>query len=187
MVLSAINTLVLVGEEESEVSDVINTTLSSFWGIISNTWNANWQWLLPIILFFVVTRFPMLGRGPGSSKKDPLRLFKFGARATVMKNAGGRCEGPLFFVFGRCRKDAAEADHVFPHSKGGPTAVSNGQALCKPCNRRKGSMTPSVWYIKALEKRRKQYFPPGRDVRVFAYLSEEEAKLRPEIMRRLKK
>lgn len=31
------------------------------------------------------------------------------------------------------------ADHVIPHSKGGPTYIHNGQALCKPCNLKKGA------------------------------------------------
>lgn len=31
------------------------------------------------------------------------------------------------------------ADHVIPHSKGGATYIHNGQALCKPCNLKKGA------------------------------------------------
>jgi hypothetical protein len=32
-----------------------------------------------------------------------------------------------------------EADHKHPFSKGGETHVRNGQALCQPCNRKKGA------------------------------------------------
>ncbi len=32
-----------------------------------------------------------------------------------------------------------EADHRIPHSKGGHTHVSNGQAVCRQCNRSKGA------------------------------------------------
>jgi HNH endonuclease len=35
--------------------------------------------------------------------------------------------------------DQMEFDHVIPHSKGGPTTVSNIRLLCRTCNRRKGN------------------------------------------------
>ena len=47
---------------------------------------------------------------------------------------GGRCA--------KCQqKLTAEfhADHIRPHSKGGSTTTNNGQALCAPCNLRKGA------------------------------------------------
>ena len=31
------------------------------------------------------------------------------------------------------------ADHIYPHSNGGPTTLINGQALCQKCNLSKGS------------------------------------------------
>ena len=31
------------------------------------------------------------------------------------------------------------ADHVVSYDKGGPTDVINGQALCPPCNLKKGN------------------------------------------------
>jgi superfamily II DNA or RNA helicase len=46
---------------------------------------------------------------------------------------------------GHCQKCGCElesgwnGDHVIPHSKGGPTKTTNGQALCPDCNRKKGS------------------------------------------------
>lgn len=36
------------------------------------------------------------------------------------------------------------ADHVNPYSKGGPTSVTNGQALCGPCNLRKSDTSPTL-------------------------------------------
>lgn len=41
---------------------------------------------------------------------------------------GPGCETPAH----RC-----EADHIEPHSRGGPTTAANGQMLCKPCHRHK--------------------------------------------------
>ncbi len=44
-----------------------------------------------------------------------------------------------------CKKDIDwdnyEADHIEPHSKGGKTIVSNGQATCIACNRSKSNRT----------------------------------------------
>ncbi len=131
-------------------------------------------WLIPMLALVVVLRFPMLGRGPGSTKRDPWRSFKFAARATVMARAGGRCEAPLFFTWGRCSSPATDADHIMPWSKGGPTVVSNGQALCRGHNRSKGAFVPPWWYIHGLERRRRDYFPDGADVRVLARMSEED-------------
>ncbi|WP_062465693.1 HNH endonuclease [Demequina maris] len=154
--------------------------MDSLWSVIAPVL----PWLIPIVLLSAVISFPMLGRGPTSSKRDPWRGYKYGARSTVIERAGGRCEGAQFFAWGRCFAAAAEVDHVFPHSKGGPTVVSNGQALCKDHNRRKRDMTPPWWYVLALEKRRRSYFPAGHDVRVFAWMDDEEAALRDRSGRR---
>jgi hypothetical protein len=131
----------------------------------------NLWWMGPLIVAVVVLRFPMPGRGPRSSRRDPWRGFKYAARAEVFARAGDRCEGAAFFAWGRCGRIAFEVDHVYPHSKGGPTVVRNGQALCHGHNSRKGSMTPAWWYILTLERRRRSYFPEGSDVRVFAVMT----------------
>ncbi|WNM23533.1 HNH endonuclease [Demequina capsici] len=150
--------------------DMLGILLSGVWGALANFWPV----LVPLLVVGLVVSFPMLGRGPNSSRRDPWRGFKYGARARVLERAGSRCEGSLFWAWGRCPTVAVEADHVFPHSKGGPTVVSNGQALCKDHNRRKSNMTPPWWYVLALEKRRRGYFPEGEDVRVYAVISESE-------------
>lgn len=151
--------------------DVAGTMVATMWATVSPALPL----IVPAVVVAVVISFPMLGRGPASAQRDPWRGFKFGARAAVFERAGGRCEGALFFAWGRCFEPATEIDHVFPHSKGGPTVVSNGQALCKDHNRRKRDMTPPWWYVLALEKRRRQYFPADADVQVRAILSEADS------------
>ncbi len=72
------------------------------------------------------------------------RFFNDRERDTIFAAAEGRCEG--------CGVALAEdwhADHRTPFSRGGPTDVVNGQALCVVCNTRKGATmtTPSPLYI----------------------------------------
>jgi len=154
--------------------DIVATMADTFWSVITPTL----PWLIPVLIATIVISFPMLGRGPNSSSRDPWRGFKYGARERVLERAGGRCEGSLIWAWGRCSSAAVEVDHVFPHSKGGPTVVSNGQALCKDHNRRKGSMMPPWWYVLALEKRRRGYFPEGEDIRVRAVMAAADVAVR---------
>jgi len=140
--------------------DILGPLIEGLWAFAQpNLW-----WIVPLIVARMVFVFPMPGRGPKSSHRDPWRGFKHAARAEVFARAGDRCEGAAFFAWGRCGKTAFEVDHVFPHSKGGPTVVRNGQAMCHSHNSRKGGSTPAWWYVLALEKRRRSYFPEGADV-----------------------
>lgn len=138
----------------------------------------NLSWLVPVAVLLVMARFPMLGRGPNSSRRDVWRGFQYRARRTVFARAGDRCEGAGFLAWGRCAAAAVEVDHVFPWSRGGPTVVSNGQALCAAHNRSKGAMAPPWWYVLSLERRRRRYFPQGTDVRVTAVLGAADAAAR---------
>lgn len=124
--------------------------------------------LIPLAALLVVLITPMPGRGPGFQRRDPWRGFKFAARRTVLDRAGQRCEAGFFLAWGRCGSAAEEADHIYPWSKRGATVVSNGQALCRRHNRSKSNLTPPWWYVRALERRRRRYFPEGQDVRVLA-------------------
>jgi hypothetical protein len=138
----------------------------------------NLWWLVPGAIALAVIVFPMPRRGPNSSTRDVWRGFKYAPRQTVLSRASGRCEGAAFVAWGRCSSPAVQVDHVFPWSRGGPTVVSNGQALCAGHNRSKGAMTPPWWYVLSLERRRRTYFPQGADVRVLAVMSSEEAAAR---------
>lgn len=150
--------------------------------LLAGVWayaKPNLWWIVPAIAVVIVFTFPMPGRGPKwASQRDPWRGFRFGARAEVYARAGNRCEGAVFFIWGRCSVTASEVDHVFPHSKGGPTVVRNGQAMCHSHNSRKGSSMPPWWYVLALEKRRRTYFPEGVDVRVFAVMNAGDVEAR---------
>ena len=150
--------------------DLWSTATNAFLTIVGpHLW-----WLVPMLLLIAVLRFPMLGRGPSSSNRDPWRGFKFGPRATVLQRAGGQCEAPVLLAWGRCDAPAVEVDHVVPWSRGGPTVPSNGQALCRAHNRSKGAMVPPWWYVLGLERRRRTYFPEGADVRVLAVMDDAE-------------
>lgn len=95
--------------------------------------------------------------------RDPVRRFSQAERRIIFTRAGNRCEHHLP-IFGRCRTTTGlEADHVHPHSRGGWTSVSNGQALCQRHNREKSAQIPWNRQLNNLPKRRAAYFQPGHD------------------------
>lgn len=136
--------------------------------------------LLCALGIYALVAAPLPGRGPGIQSRDVWRSFRFEVRRAVMARAGGRCEAPAFFLWGRCAAPAVEADHVYPWSKGGATTESNGQALCHRHNRSKSNLTPPWWYLLGLERRRARYFPAGVAVRVSAAMCAAEQQARTE-------
>ena len=128
--------------------------------------------LLALLTLGLLLAAPIPGRGPGwPARRDPWRVFRFDARRQVLARAGGRCEAATFLIWRRCPGEASEADHIYPWSKGGATVICNGQALCSPHNKAKSNRTPPWWYLLGLERRRRNYFPSGSDVRVRAAMS----------------
>jgi hypothetical protein len=63
-------------------------------------------------------------------------------RAIVLHRDGFKCR--------YCGDEATEADHIWPKSMGGRDQLDNLQALCQPCNRRKGSS----FYVKDITEER---------------------------------
>jgi len=54
--------------------------------------------------------------------------------------ADGRCVFCNVKLLPRKGNDrSGEADHIIAWSKGGETTISNGQMLCRKCNRKKGN------------------------------------------------
>jgi len=82
------------------------------------------------------------------------RAFNDEQRAALLFVSGGKCE-----KCGVKLKSGFHADHRTPFSRGGPTDVNNGQALCPKCNLHKGArmyeqIAGRVWQQEALT----QYF-----------------------------
>lgn len=73
------------------------------------------------------------------------RRFSDSERAALYLAADGRCE------CGAELEPGWHADHMQPHSRGGPTDVINGQALCPPCNLKKGAKVLREWQQQAKE------------------------------------
>jgi superfamily II DNA or RNA helicase len=61
------------------------------------------------------------------------RRFNSGERVALFLAADGRCQR-----CGAVLRPDWEPDHLLPFAAGGATDVLNGQALCRPCNRKKG-------------------------------------------------
>lgn len=75
------------------------------------------------------------------------RFFTDRQRAALYLAADGKCQ--------RCGEELTvgwHSDHVKPHSAGGSTDVVNGQALCPPCNLKKGSTEMREWQNRATSK-----------------------------------
>lgn len=137
--------------------------------------------VIPLIIAIVVLTWPLPGRGPGMfASRDVWRSYRFAPRKELFERAGGRCEAAAFIAFGRCRSPATDGDHIYPWSRGGPTTLANGQALCAGHNRSKSNMRPPWWYTLLLERRRRKYFAEGANVRVHAKLSAEDKIARTE-------
>lgn len=76
------------------------------------------------------------------------RRFSGSERVALYLAAGGRC-----CKCGRELEPGWHADHVYPWIAGGPTSVSNGQALCDTCNLRKGSKMASRIVTSGISRR----------------------------------
>lgn len=87
---------------------------------------------------------------PSVATHDPRRRFNRSERAALCLAADGRCQ--------RCGGELPpgwHADHRDPHSRGGPTDVVNGDALCPPCNLKKGNRVepqPREWQKRFISK-----------------------------------
>lgn len=139
---------------------IFHTVSHGFWAAVtSSPFTALLFAVLALgiaIRIFRVLRWLPLTAAP----RDSVRRFSPADRALIMRHAGGRCEHAS--LGGRCRvTENLQADHVHPHSRGGSTFVGNGQALCSRHNKQKAARIPFNWQLRALEKRRRSYFPEG--------------------------
>lgn len=95
----------------------------------------------------------------GHHVPDPQRKFSGAQRAVIFVRAGNRCEHHSWLL-GRCEESGGlQADHIHPHSRGGATALENGQVLCRRLNKRKAARVPWDWELARLARRRDRYFP----------------------------
>jgi len=72
--------------------------------------------------------------GLSTSEQTRRRGFNTAEKITGYVLAGGRCQ-----LCNAVLDENWELDHIHPFSKGGETSISNAQALCRSCNRRKGN------------------------------------------------
>ncbi len=115
--------------------------------------------LLLLLVHGAIRRIP--GLVHGRRQRDPQCCFPRDDKRLILRRYGQRCEHHSW-LRGRCpATERLQADHVHPHSRGGATAVANGQALCPRHNGRKAARVPWSWELERLARRRDAYFPPG--------------------------
>lgn len=94
------------------------------------------------------------------------RDFRPLERAEIIRRAGGRCEHidpdgtRCPSIHGPPPHTILEADHVIPWAIGGPTRVTNAQALCRWHNGRKTDRVPTQDELAALYLARRDYYRP---------------------------
>jgi hypothetical protein len=76
---------------------------------------------------------------PNIPRKDNQRSFAHAQRLAVFRRDKGHCQVRLKCDGVKLMWDDWHCDHIVPHTSGGPTTVTNGQASCTPCNVAKGA------------------------------------------------
>jgi hypothetical protein len=78
----------------------------------------------------------------GGHSRDPIRRFTRQDKTTLLALAWHRCEHH-YPLHGRCKTtDRLEADHIHPWSRGGQTAIANGQSCATSTTRRSAPLCP---------------------------------------------
>ncbi|HXC77141.1 MAG TPA: HNH endonuclease signature motif containing protein [Candidatus Acidoferrum sp.] len=151
--------------------------------ILHSAWNGIWAAATTSPIFAALLILAVAGAVigfvraiiHGGHARDSIRRFPRADKAFLLARAGGRCEHHVMLL-GRCREtERLEADHIHPWSRGGQTAIANGQALCRRHNRAKRAAIPYGWQLRALEKQRASYYPAGQSGAV----SRRAARTRP--------
>lgn len=117
-----------------------------------------------IVILIIVVLVVRGARNARPIQLDQQRMFSAQQRSEAKRRAGGRCEHSFLGI--RCRRAGEHADHIFPHSRGGATAMSNCQSLCQHHNLAKSAKVPSPFYVRRLVARRRAYFPTDAPVEV---------------------
>lgn len=76
-----------------------------------------------------------------ATKLDAIRQYDPQQRDLAIHAAAGRCR-----ACGCGSRHNLQADHWYPHSKGGLTIMQNAVALCSGCNKTKGDTIPPKGY-----------------------------------------
>jgi HNH endonuclease len=92
-------------------------------------------------------------------RRDPIRRFSRTDKAILLARAGQQCERHGLLLGRRKQRERLEADHIHPHSRGGQTALANGQVLCRRHNLDKRASVPFNWQLRHIEKRRATSYP----------------------------
>ena len=131
--------------------------LKVLWVILKTLWTAM-AWITPKVLDFSL--WVIMAATENARAVKPTRRISFPdeLRAEIANDQGAKC----MYCGINLDWSNLEIDHKLPVDRGGPNDIWNLQALCRPCNRRKGTHSDEEFKERYWELLGNRNLPPSK-------------------------